>query len=167
MHLGIAELGETEGGKEYVEFTVIGKNEEEDTARVWFTTPAATNYSFNVIRQIIVHNTKEENKDKARKAVDAVKTTQELVDLLNEKCLGGELWFTKYYNPTRTYENKAGETKRSVDKNVYGYEPKEKPELMGDQGEIKAADLPEDEPFEDKPKKKADTNTVPDDASLS
>ena len=164
VQLGVAELDKTDDDKEYAELTVIGSEGEEDKARVWFTTPGAIKYSFNVIRQIIVHNAKTDAaKEKARAAVDAVKTSEELIDLLNEKCLAGELWFSKLYDPKRTYVNAKGETKKSVNKNVYGYQPKADPSLMPDsdgQKPVEAKDYPADEePFGTKP---ADKSTVPD-----
>lgn len=124
--------GTGDGEKEYIEVSFCDPEDGDktDTARVWFTTDAAANYSFNTLRQIAVHNASEKNKDKARDAVDAVKDTTELCELLNEQLIGKEAWFTKYYDPSRTYVNQAGETKKSVNKNILGYEPKLKPELM-------------------------------------
>lgn len=115
--------------KEYVEVTVVGNNGEEETARVWFTTDKAANYSFNVLRQIYVHNAPEPKKDEARTAFDALTTSDELVELM-QKCVGGECWFTKYESPDRTYTNQAGETKKSIDKNIMGYEPKLREDLI-------------------------------------
>jgi hypothetical protein len=132
VQIGMIELGETDAGKEYVEITVLGPNEEEDTARVWFTSDKAANYSFNVLRQIYVHNAPEEAKDKARDTMDAVASTEELVKVLNEKLIGAECWFTKYPDPTRTYQAADGSVKHSINKNVYGYEPKPHPELLSD-----------------------------------
>ncbi len=128
--IGQIELDETDSGKEYIEVTVLGDNGEEDTARVWFTSPKAANYSFNVLRQIYVHNAPEEAKDEARDTMDAAKDAEELARLLNEKLIGRECWFSKYPDPTRTYTAKDGTVKLSVNKNVYGYEPKARPELL-------------------------------------
>lgn len=121
---------EEKGGKECVEVSVVGDNGEEDTAAVWFSTDKAANYSFNVLRQIYVHNAPEDKKDAARDAMDACKDTTELVDKLQAKLIGGECWFTKYPDPTRTYQAQDGSIRQSVNKNIYGYEPKEKPELL-------------------------------------
>lgn len=117
---------------EYIEATVCKPEDGEitETARFWFSTDKSANISFNAIRQIVVHNAAEKDKQKARDAVDACGDCEELTTLLNEKLIGGECWFTKYYDPTRTYQNKSGVTKKSVNKNLLGYEPKLKPELM-------------------------------------
>lgn len=121
----------TEDGKEFIEIGVVAENGVEDSARLWFVGGAA-NISFNTAHQIAVHQGKdEEEKQKIRDRVDACKNTQDLADVLNDVCgNGGELWFTKYYDANgRTYTTENG-TFKSVNKNVVGYEPKPKPELM-------------------------------------
>lgn len=134
VHIGAVDRGFTgddpENGKEYFEITVLGDNEEEDTARVWFSSDKAANYSFNVLRQIAVHNAPEDQKDAMRDTVDAVADTEELLKVLNEKVVGGDCWFTKYQSPDRTYKAADGTVRKSVDKNVYGYEPKLRTDLI-------------------------------------
>lgn len=116
-------------GKDYIEITVTNKDGIEDTARNYFT-GGAVNISFNALRQIAVHVAKdEEEKQAARDAVDATNNTEELAAYLNEKAIGGEVWFTKYYDAARTYTTENG-TFKSINKNVLGYEPKLKTELM-------------------------------------
>lgn len=122
--------GVTEAGKDYIEVTVESDEGIEDNARVWFTGGAAK-YSFQTIQQIVVHSAKTDaDKEKARMAVEKCADNDELSDLINSKCEGAECWVTKYYDPTRTYSNSAGEIKKSINTNLYGYEPKLKPELM-------------------------------------
>jgi hypothetical protein len=137
-----ATLGETEAGKEYVEIGVVDKDGIEDSARVWFVGGAAK-YSFDTVRSIIVHIAKTDaDKEKARQAVEACPDTEALVEILNSKCSGGQLWFTKYYDPERTYTAQDGKTRRSINKQVLGYQPKLKPELMPkDSGDIVLKDL--------------------------
>lgn len=125
-----ATAGETEAGKDYLELTVADKNGVEDSARVWFT-GGASPYSFQTIRQIVVHTAAEADKEKARMAVENTTNTDDMADLLNSKCEGKQLWFTKFYSPDRTYERE-GVTYRSIDSRVYGYAPKDHPELMPD-----------------------------------
>lgn len=138
--------GQTEAGKDYLELTVADQNGLEDSARVWFT-GGASPYSFQTIRQIVVHSaSSDSDKEKARMAVEKCEDTDELAELLNKKCVGKQLWFTKYYDPTRTYQNNNGDVKRSINNSIYGYEPKLKPELMPEgQEPVKAEDFPLDE----------------------
>lgn len=123
-----ATAGETQDGKDFLELTVADKNGTEDSARVWFT-GGASPYSFQTIRQIVVHTAPEADKEKARMAVENTKNTDELADLLNKNCEGKQLWFSKFYDPTRTYTNDRG-TFKSINSRIYGYRPKDQPELM-------------------------------------
>lgn len=123
------EAGTDANGKDYIDVAVVSEDGIEETVRMWFT-GGASNISFNTLRQILVHSVADEaNKATVRDTVDAVKNTDELAELLN-KATGGELWMTKYYDPTRTYTNAQGQTRRSINANIYGYQPKLKPELM-------------------------------------
>lgn len=125
-----ATAGETDDGKDWIDLEIVSEDGIEDTARVWFTGKAAP-YSFNTLRQIAVHQGKDDaEKEKIRQAVEACADSDALADLLNAKVAGGELWFTKYLDPQRTWTDQDGNVRQSVNKNVYGYEPKLKPELM-------------------------------------
>lgn len=129
VQLVSAEAGITADGKDFIELNIISEDGIEESVRLWFT-GGASNISFNTLRQILVHSVKDdEKKAVVRDAVDAVGNTDELVTYLN-KAAGCELWLTKYYDPKRTYQNSQGQTRRSINTNVYGYEPKLKPELM-------------------------------------
>ena len=123
--------GTGEGEKEFIEITVVDPDDLEitDSARVWFTSDKAINYSFNTLRQIFVHCAPEAKKDEARVMFDQIGDTTTLQQIM-EKCVGRQCWFTKYPSPDRTYTNQQGETKPSVDKNIMGYEPKLKVDLM-------------------------------------
>lgn len=121
---------QTDAGKEFIEIGVVNKEGLEDTARLWFVSEQSGNISFNTARQILVHAAKDEKaKAAVRDLADAVKDSQELCDLMNDKLAGAKFWFTKYYDASRTYEAN-GQTRKSINKNVYGYEPRLKPELM-------------------------------------
>lgn len=156
----LAEAGEV-NGKTYIDVFVQDADGLEESARVWFT-GGATNISFNTLRQIAVHIMKTEaDKAKMGEAMDSVPDTDALVALLNKKCIGGELWFTKYYDPKRTYQSKTGVTKRSINRNVHGYPPKLKPELMPDeQRGVDPNDFPDDDPL--KGAQPANTAQIPD-----
>ncbi|MGI9028170.1 MAG: hypothetical protein ACR2FM_05030 [Candidatus Saccharimonadales bacterium] len=125
-----ADAGETDAGKDFIEIGVVTKDGIEDSARLWFV-GGASGISFNTAHAIAVHQGKDD-KEKAdiRDRIEAVADSQELVDVLNDVCASGKLWFSKYFDPKRTYQNQSGETRQSINKSVYGYEPKEKLELM-------------------------------------
>lgn len=168
------EAGTTEDGKDFIETVITTDDGIEEKVRSWFT-GGASKISFNMFRQVAVHQAKtDETKQAARDAVDAVKNTEELAALMTEKCFGGELWFTKYYDADRTYENTAGQRRRSINTNILGYEPKLKPELMpkGSDG-ITDLDRKTDDnavPFEsagDAPGSKAAAPAVPADDAWS
>lgn len=120
-----------EDGREYVDVDFCDPNDGEkvDKVRMWFVGGAAP-ISFNNLRQIAVHNASEANKEKARMAVEETADSEALVELLNDKLIGKEAWFTKYMDPKRTYIGKDGQTRKSVNKNLYGYEPKLNESLM-------------------------------------
>lgn len=122
VKIGLLEQGESKNGSEYIEFTLLGDNEEEATARLYFTDKSAK-YSFNTARQIYVHNAPEDKKQVARDTFDAVADTDELVKLFNDKLIGGECWFTKYQSRDRTYVDQQGVTRKSIETNIYGWEP--------------------------------------------
>lgn len=112
--------------REFVDFTVTDDSEtKEARVRLWFTTEGAIKYTFNIIRGIFVHNSKEENKQKIREKVDGVKNTEEL-EKLCDLLIGKEAWLEVAEDPERTYQNEAGETKPSINRKLTGYEPSPK-----------------------------------------
>lgn len=121
-------FGVTDKEKEYAEISVINPEDPEmkASARVWFTTDAAIGYSFNVIKQIFVHNTPEAKRDQIREKIDAVTDTTELAKLC-EALKGKECWYSTYKNLERPYTKADGSVGYSYDRNIYGYEPKAKP----------------------------------------
>lgn len=143
VKLNIATADKTDSGKEFIEVHVVDSEDREDSARIWFTTEKAANYGFNILRAIIIHNTPEDKRDAMTAKISKLPDTDALAALLNETCTGKQLWFTKYYDETRTYE-RDGKTRRQINRNVYGYQPKERPELMPTQ-------QTEDAPAEDVP----------------
>lgn len=163
-------LDETDAGKEFVEFEVVDPENGEitDTARCWFV-GGATNISFNTIRQIILHNVPEARRDEMAGKVDSAPDTVALVGIC-QGLIGKECWFTKYPSPDRTYTAKDGTTKPSIDKNVLGYEPKLREDLLPEQKpgtgpvDLGALGVGQEVPFEsagDAPGSKAASETVP------
>jgi hypothetical protein len=122
----LVELATTNDDKEYIEFTVTNdEGTQEGTARFWFTTDKAALYSFNSIRSIFVHNVPEEKKQATRDKVNAILTTEQLakacLNLIGQQC-----WY-QVSRSSRTYVTATGETRYSLDKDIYGYKPSPKP----------------------------------------
>lgn len=111
-------------GREYAEITVVDPDngERTDKARLWFHTDGAIGYSFNIFKGIFVHNAPEGKKDETRAALDAMNGTDDL-EKACKVLKGKEAWYQVAKSPTRTYTDKAGNTKPSFDKNITGYEP--------------------------------------------
>jgi hypothetical protein len=117
--------GETDKGSEYFEFELVGEGGEEGNARVYFTEKAKP-YSFNTIRAIFVHNAvNDAAKEKTRKAIDAVKDTDELLKLC-EALRGKECWLLVEKTGEKYTSKSNGREYDQLNKNIYGYEPKMK-----------------------------------------
>lgn len=121
--------GKTDDGKEYFEFKLGGENGEEGTARLWWT-DKASQFSFNTVKNIFVHNTVEKNRDKMRETVDAQDDTDALLKLCKENLVGKQAWYL-VEKTDRTYL-KDGETKFSYNRNIYGYRPTPKKVTVDD-----------------------------------
>lgn len=121
----------TAKGQDIIDVTVVDANGSEDNVRLFFT-GGAGKISFGILGSIAVHQGKdEEEKQAIRDKLDSVNNNEELADLMNEICgNGGELWFTKYIDTTRTYEANDGTRRPSVDRSIMSYEPKLKQNLM-------------------------------------
>src|SRR5665213_1746824 len=122
-------LKTADNGNEFMEIGFTNMDQTiEDKARVYFTEKARL-YSLNTMRQIFVHNAPEDKKDVARKQIDAVANTDELIKIMaSKKAL--QAWVTKYADPIRTYQGTDGRTYKSTNINIYGYEPKINESLM-------------------------------------
>jgi hypothetical protein len=137
--IGEVTEGQTDSGTDFIEFTLLGDNQEEDTARVWLT-EKSEKYSFRTLKDIYVHCAPEAKKDAARKSFDAAEDSTAVVELL-QNCLGKKIWFTKYPDPKRTYEASDGTIKKSINKNIYGYAPKLREDLMPQQDKVANVDV--------------------------
>lgn len=124
------EYGTHENGSEYIDafFEVDGVESE---ARLWFNADKLKGMRFNLVtlKGIYTHNAPESKKEAAKAAFEKCADLMSVVELLNAKLGGKEMWVSKFYDPSRTYE-KEGQTYRSINTNIHGYEPEMKPELM-------------------------------------
>lgn len=116
-----AERGTTDAGKDYVEFTVLGHDDEEGTARLWFSTEAGSKYALSIMSGIAVHNKQTDaEKEGVRTAFKAIDDT----DKVDAKFLAKFKDMDAFYlvqQSDRTYTNAQGETKHSYDHNIAGY----------------------------------------------
>lgn len=137
------EFGETAKGQEYVEFSVIGENGEEGSARLWFTTPKATNFTLNTIRNILVHNTQEKNKEAMKEKFNAVTNTKELDDFC-QALRGKDAWYSVVRSGE--YTDNFGNLKPNFNRNIWGHEytlPKQTAkEFLGGEEVAKDGDYP-------------------------
>lgn len=155
--IGLIEHSPATDEKPYIAVTVLGDHGEEDTVRCYFV-GGASNISFNTLRQIYVHNAPEDKKDDARNTIDGAADTEHLVELLSDKLMDKECWYTAYPSPTRTYLDRNNVERHSIDKNIYGYEPKLKTDLIPDgQQQLKAEDFP----LDSVPASAAETANIP------
>ena len=116
--------GKTDSDKEYVEISVVGKNKETSSARLWFTTQKASDYAFKILKSIFVHNAPQASKDAMRDKINLIDDSEDIIKLL-PTLKGKSCWF-ELYRSDRQYVGADGNPRNSYDKNVYGYEPKPK-----------------------------------------
>lgn len=120
----------TEDGREFFEFTVVddldSKSAMEAKVRLWFHTDPSIKYSFSIIRGIFTHNAPEDKVEAVKKQLQKVDDTDELIKLCEKALVGKEAWLEVSEDPNRTYQNEAGETKPSINRNITGYEPQPK-----------------------------------------
>lgn len=164
-------IDEDDQDREYVEVGVIDPENADTTAnvRMWLHTDGSKKFTFSRLRDLYVHNAPKEEKENARISFDAVEDGVELIQLL-DKLIGKDAWIDVYPDPTRKYQNSKGEWKPSINTNIYGYEPKPRPELLPDTTkQVDPSDYPtdgngKDEPFgsdEEERKKASGNKTVP------
>lgn len=108
--------------KPYAEI-FVENDSAEDRARLWLHTPDTRRISIDTVRKILVHNQEDENiKQKIREKIQQIKNLADFAALL-EKTVGCTAWFKVSEDEDRTYE-KDGKVKKSINRRIYGYEPK-------------------------------------------
>lgn len=135
VQIMLVDADQTDSGTDYIEFQVVGPNEEEEKARLWLT-DKSEKYTFATLKGIYTHCAPEDKKDSAAAALERCKDYDEVVELFNKNCIGKQIWFTKYPDPNRTYTNAKGETKPSINTNVYGYAPNVREDLLPRKDEV-------------------------------
>ena len=119
-----AVLESLDDGREYIEIGVRGDNGESDTVRLFLSTEKAIKFHLRTLQAICVHNAKSEaDKDKVRNAFIG-KIDDKKIRTILDKMEGYRAWFQVEQDPARTYTNASGEERPSLDKNIYGYQPR-------------------------------------------
>lgn len=144
-----AMLEKMDDGREYVEVGVKGEDGESDSVRMWLHTEAAAKFTMRVLQGICTHNAKTEaEKDKVRAGFIGSIDDKKLANILGVMD-GYEAWLLVEEDPVRTYE-KEGRQYKSINKNIYGYEPKPRKqtreelveELMGASEPVEQDEVP-------------------------
>lgn len=119
----------------------------EDRARLWLHTPDTRRISIDTVRKILIHNQEnEEIKQKIREKFQQIKNLADFAALL-EKIVGCAAWFKVSEDENRSYE-KDGEIKKSINRRIYGYKPKDaqkveqKDEVEELSDEVDLSDIP-------------------------
>lgn len=107
-------------GKDFFEFAV-SDGTREAKVKLWFSSDAAINFSFNTIRAIFVHNSPTDQKDKMRATIDGIEDSDKLLEAC-KKLKGKECWLEVVQDGEYTDEQ-TGEVKKSYNRNIRGYEP--------------------------------------------
>ena len=120
--------------KPYAEI-FVENDSAEDRARLWLHTPDTRRISIDTVRRILVHNQENEDiKQKIREKIQQIKNLADFAALL-EKTVGCTAWFKVSEDEDRTYK-KNGEIKKSINRRIYGYEPKS--DTLKTQTEVKS-----------------------------
>jgi len=125
------ELREASTGTMGIKFLVENQEGRSD-ASMWLS-EGALPYTIENVSRLMVHNAKEENKDKARTHMSNIASAKELFDTvkqtIDERAKGKTEPFTCYLSIREskngdTYTNKDGEVKPSIERNLLSYKPK-------------------------------------------
>lgn len=98
-----------------------GKND----ATFWLS-EAALPYTIENVSRIVVHNTPEADKEKARNYLSNITSAKEIFNVAKEKLIDGVCYLSVKESKTQTYTDKnTGEIKPSLEKNLTSWKPKE------------------------------------------
>lgn len=119
-----AKRGKIDSGKEYVEFTVLGEEDQQGSARLWFTTDKAAKYALSILAGIAVHNKNSEAaKQTVRDAFKKITDTDSVDDKFLTRYEKMDAWVSVYEDVNGKQKPGGGFYKRT---DIYGYEPKPK-----------------------------------------
>jgi hypothetical protein len=118
------ELAQAKTGTLGMKFTV--ENEDGKGEVTFWLSEAALPYTIENVSRLVVHNTEEAKKAEARTFMSNVTSAKELFEVAQAKLIDGQAWLSVRESKTQTYtDQKTGEIKPSLDRNLLAYKPKE------------------------------------------
>lgn len=117
------ELTQAKTGTLGIKF-VVENPEGKGEVSMWLSEKALP-YTIENVSRLIVHNTAEDKKDAARTFMSNVVSAKELFNVAKEKLIDGVAFLSIRESKTQTYtDEKTGEIKPSLDRNLLSYKPK-------------------------------------------
>ena len=141
------ELTKADTGTLGIKFDV--ENEEGQNMVSMWLSPKALPYTIRNISRLIIHNTPEDKKEKAKEFLAKIDSAEKIYEVACEKLMGAKAFLQVKESETRTYTNAHGETKASLDRSLLSYKPVEKKtdvqkvaEVMASDDELDLGDIP-------------------------
>ena len=146
VKLGLITFEKDDSDRVFADISVFDEEDREGNARLWFHTDGAKKYSFNTLRSIFVHNAPEDKKEATREKINNLKNLEEM-DAACQELIGKECWYLVERDPSRKYVGQDGKERESLNRNVYGYEPKPSNPTPQPKEDVKTNSGDGDEPF--------------------
>lgn len=133
-------------GSDYIEFKLLGAEDEEGTARA-YVTDKSMDYTRSLLARIAVHNkSTEPEKQKVREAFKAINDSDQMLDpKFLEKFIDNEAWILVEEDKSSPKPNGGFYLRTSL----YSYEPKARPQTnpnatgtITDNGKIDLTEIP-------------------------
>lgn len=101
------------------------ENEDGKGRATFWLSEAALPYTIENVSRLIIHNTAEDKKDKARTYTSNIVSANEIFNVAKEKLDGGVGYLSIKESKTQTYtDKKTGEIKPSLETNLTPWKPK-------------------------------------------
>lgn len=102
------------------------ENADGKSDATFWLSEGALPYTIENVSRIIVHNTPEADKEKARNFLSNIVSAKELFNVATEKLVDGVAYLSIRESKTQTYtDTKTGEIKPSMERNLTSWKPKE------------------------------------------
>lgn len=133
VEIAKVELRKFPSGSRAIVITVSDGTAEAETFH-WLSEKALP-YTIDRIGKILIHNTKEENKETLRTALKKINSASKLFESISSEkkpITGFKCWLRVQESETQTYTDKNGVERPSIERDIFGYEPK-----MNKQSQVK------------------------------